>query len=358
MFQFSLRALGLFVLAVSVICGLVGMRLERARRQAAALSALRRHDGYAKYDYMVKLGDNGRLQLLEKPSSGWPTWLVRWLGEDFLRDVVDARVNLTKAEPGQPQRDAWEAIGELRQLQELDVRDRFRTGRSYVASLRNLRQLRHLEIEGGTIQGPEMVVLDRLSQLETLSLSLQPLDGTAGKHIAKLPRLQSLDLSHTEFGDNGCAEIARCRQLRRLDLTFSEVTDRGAMLLSSLTALEFLSLDRTPLTDRAMPHLAKLTGLRELKLGGTEVSDQGLQALASHPSLTHLQLDQTPVTGGSVVWPAHLQFVNLSASALTDEGLSRLIRCSQLTEIWVAHSGVTQQGIKHFNSIRPDVTVR
>src|SRR5262245_49533511 len=93
--QFRLRTLIVCVVLVSMVLGALGTRLQRARRQAEAVAAIRRHGGHITYDYSFP-DDNPRFSIVRiQAKSNVPRWLLEAMGEDFFHGVVGvtARIN-------------------------------------------------------------------------------------------------------------------------------------------------------------------------------------------------------------------------------------------------------------------------
>jgi hypothetical protein len=94
-YQFSLRMLTVITVLISILLGLFAIRLQRARRQAAAVATIKKHGGHVVYDYSFP-DDNPRFSILQsRAKSGVPAWAIDALGVDFFHNVagVTARLN-------------------------------------------------------------------------------------------------------------------------------------------------------------------------------------------------------------------------------------------------------------------------
>jgi hypothetical protein len=79
--RLNLRA---FLGAITILCLLIGWRMERARLQHDAVEAIRAAGNGAYYDYQLE--PSGRYHTYAKP---WePDWLLGIVGDDFLHDVI------------------------------------------------------------------------------------------------------------------------------------------------------------------------------------------------------------------------------------------------------------------------------
>src|SRR5687768_11844813 len=81
--QFSLRMLMFAMLVLGVLFGLFAIRLERARRQAAAVATIRGLGGEVYYDFEVQ----PNVKPGTVPQSSVSRWLLARLGPDFFHDV-------------------------------------------------------------------------------------------------------------------------------------------------------------------------------------------------------------------------------------------------------------------------------
>ena len=85
-YQFSLRHLLVFALAVALSCSWLTIRMDRARRQRQAVAAILKSRGNVDYAYNHRI-DGASLSYRPEASPG-PRWLVELVGLDFLSSVV------------------------------------------------------------------------------------------------------------------------------------------------------------------------------------------------------------------------------------------------------------------------------
>ncbi len=88
-FTFGLRSLLIAVLISCIAAWYVGVWLDEAAAQRAAVREIEAAKGFVVYDYQVTADD--RLDLFAKPTS--PDWLTQRIGKDAVADVT--RVSLT-----------------------------------------------------------------------------------------------------------------------------------------------------------------------------------------------------------------------------------------------------------------------
>jgi hypothetical protein len=115
-YQFSLRTLAIAVVVISVALGLFAVRLQRARKQAAAVARIQKAGGSVNHDFEVKRDTDGSWLAVEGASSPIPAALLRWLGRDFFHDVLVADL-LDVSEPSAADvRGAVRAVADLPRL--------------------------------------------------------------------------------------------------------------------------------------------------------------------------------------------------------------------------------------------------
>lgn len=288
LWQFSLRTLLIGMVLVSAAVGLIGIRMQRARRQEAAATAIQQIGGSALYEVASK-----------RPPWSLPSDLARpWLGDDFFDSVVEVEVDLKPADTTARQLAIWNAIGDFPQLQKLrvDYPQRYPRSRFNIGPIRRLSNLRQLKIRDALIAGDDLLPLARMPALEMLDLSHNQVGDGAWRHLASIPKLHTLKALYSFVTDEGAAELARCQNLRHLDLTRANITDRGASELAKITNLEVLILDGSKITDAGLSSLSRLENLQTLSICETSVTDRGLACLEASSSLKTLKAERTNAT--------------------------------------------------------------
>lgn len=263
--RFGLRTM---FLALTAFAFLLGLYMDRVRRQRGAVQAIRTTGGEIwyndpEYDSIIQLQLTPYIMPLFFCVEAWavapdrPHWLGRFLGEDFFNHVAGADLSgCANVEPLMPQ------IAELRGIEILSLFE-CQVSDDDLRSLKELRTLRVLDL-------PEAIADDGLA------------------HVANLTQLEALDLSGTKITDEGLVHLQRLRKLRVLDLSGTEITDAGLTHLRGLRQLEALNLGETRVTDEGLAKLKPLTRLELLNLFGTAVGDEGLRHLEDLPNLKYL----------------------------------------------------------------------
>ena len=377
-YQFSLRTLSIAVVVVSVALGLFAIRLQRARKQAAAVALIEKAEGSVCYDYEVKRDRDGSWLWVDGSRSPIPAAFLPWPGRDFFHDVKVADLR----DDGEPSaadvRGAVRAMAELPQLEQIVVAfdSNWALEGTDLRAIAECQRLTELSLWGDAVSDDSLQAISQIAGLRVLELSytrvtdrglgqlralghleqlgLSGLEIT-GEEVSWPPSLKKIDLSDSAISSSGLATLADCRYLEQLNLMDTHVTDAGLAHLSSLPKLRRLSLDRTPITDDGLAHLGKLPFLRELSLSRVKISSDGAKHLKNLPSLESLDLSGTFVDG-EFTWPAGLIHVNLDDSCITDKGLQRLAECPKLQSASLGGRNLaTADGEKAFREARPDV---
>jgi hypothetical protein len=315
-------------------------------------------------------------------------WYVRPIGP-LSASTLERLVHVVKKEgiPGLDLSDHWELTNEslshLRSLTHLVMLDISRTkisdsGLSYLnacrglvvlmlpdaitdaglAKLKNLHDLRELNLDETHISDQGLSGLTHLLHLESLDLSSTRTTDAGVALLAKLPQLNRLvlggaitdagaaslqklihlreiDISQTQIGEQGLGALGSLPDLRTLYVG-RQVTDAGLKALSKSPALRAIDLSRTGVTDAGIKQLAKVKTLEEVALSQTAVGNACLPYLAELPELRMLELSDTRVTSAGLIPLARLkklEVLSLSWQTLSREDLQGMAKLKQLKTI-------------------------
>ena len=301
-FQFSIRSLLLLTVVVAIPCSWLAKEREQARKQQAAVEAIKKLAGEVNYDYEF----DASWSPINGAQPPGPTWLRRLLGDDFFANVVEVMLMeraVTDAD--------LEQLEELTRLQALDL------GETKVTDA----GLEHLK---------------GLCQLRVLGLEHTEVTDAGLEHLKGLSRLEVLNLAQTDVTDAGLEHLKGLSQLRTLDLIYTKVTDAGLEHLKQFSQLRELRLDATKLTDAGIEHLKGLSQLQGLCLHGGETTDASLE----------------PLKGFN-----RLQSLDLMFTEVTDAGLEHLKGLSQLQKLWLNDTNVTDEGVKKLQQALPNCVI-
>ncbi len=85
-------------------------------------------------------------------------------------------------------------------------------------------------------------------------------------HLKNLEQLKSLELGDTQVTDEGLASLTQLQQMEAIGLTGTKITDAALKHLLDLPRLRRLELTRTAITDAGLAQLAKIQTLESLEL--------------------------------------------------------------------------------------------
>lgn len=245
-FQFSLRS---FFLAVTAFAIWFGPRAENARRQRVARQALEKIGDNIIYEHQLPRRGNGAIDYRAIPPG--PTWLRRWLGQDFFDRIVDARIDYSSGTLGETD--------------------------TALAGLRRLPYLRSLALGGS---------------LDLTDDSLM--------RLASLTKLRSLSLTHVRVTPDGLAHLEQLKALETLMIQDAPLVDAIPPVLRGLVNLKNLQLNGTRIGDHDLIGLESLEQLEELGLSGTRISDLALMHLRVLKRLKRLDVSATRATAAGV----------------------------------------------------------
>jgi len=247
------------VLALPVLAAMVAipmisfaLKLEQARKQRAAVDAIRRMGGVVYYDYQVYFDKSQNA-----PPPG-PAWLRELFGVDMVASVVNVELG-----PQKPVDAGFDDAG-LQQLEE---------------PLKALPRLEWLGVDGAKVTDAGLKHLAGLSQVKRLYIWGTSITDSGLEHIQGLTQLESLVIRETGITDAGLRRLAGLKHLTRLDLTKTKITGPGLRHLEGLENLKLLHLGQTKITDAGLEYLTGFHHLKELYLGDTHVTEEGVKKL-------------------------------------------------------------------------------
>ena len=243
---------------------------------------------------------------------------------------------------------------------------------SGIRSLGSLRRLRCLHILHTPLHEMFLQALTTCTSLECLILhrcrgvrSLEPLQ--------RLKQLQCLSLHGLSITDNDVLVLSSFPALRQLVLDECRNITDLSFLAPLRHTLERLFVPRTLLSNANMQHiglldklveldvhslrqlteldaLKDLTSLRVLNCRDNLITNHGCAVLRYMPSLQRLDLSScrclnslAAVIGPCSRWAQRLQSLNLSQTAITDEGLRCVAECTDLRYLNLAQCSAVQE---------------
>jgi hypothetical protein len=243
-FQFSLKTLLATTLVFGALLGWLSIKIEKARRQQAAVAAIGRLGGTVEY---YGYWTNDPPSFLEQTLSSLGRRFRSQHAPGFCQVVLPAK-----------RADAVECLKLCTKIDRLQ-----------------LLNLGHIHLEAG-----DLADIERLTELRTLAISSAPVGDDILAIAGELPKLGVLQLINAAPSDAGLRKLAKAKHLVMLVIIGSPgIGDSGLAELGALDKLEILTLEGASVTDAGLVHLEKLANLQKLNLRGTPVTEAGIGKL-------------------------------------------------------------------------------
>jgi hypothetical protein len=197
-YQFSLRALIVFVTLCAVACSWLTVKMQQAKRQQEVVELLRRAGLAVYYDY--QLDRNGRPDRTKQ----WPgpAWMRELMGEDLTATVV--RVETRPSMSG-----GFGGFG-VSCTPEIDA--------TLLEILPRLAHLKYLDLSGVPIMDSRLEYLQGLLELEDLRLEHAFINDDGLAHLPPLPRLKKIFIGEGELTDVGIIRLGKVRSLKEIEV--------------------------------------------------------------------------------------------------------------------------------------------
>jgi uncharacterized protein YnzC (UPF0291/DUF896 family) len=365
--QYSLRSLLILVLPFSIASSWFAARMQKARRQQAAVEEWHKGGGWVRYDY--EPSDSSQPFM---PGSGgqppYPAWLVKWLGVDFLADVSEvtyipqsmrAMNCLGKPAPDPPL--DLEILEGFQRVKTLSLVIRDPADLAVIGRMTQLEHLNLVDCSAGPLRSNELRTNDlaHLSALRELrSISWNAFHfGPGISQLAELPKLRELTFLFCTFPRRGLlsttsAPTANGNFLLPVDDSANNnASPNGDAPLAALDQVETLRFEVTELTDLASEWLAKCHNVRTIEFSRAEVSDEAMDVIARLPHLEELTFLNTRPNLRKLTAMANLRRLTLRENYLRDEDLENLANLQQLETLDLTGNDITGEGLKHASAL-------
>ena len=188
-------------------------------------------------------------------------------------------------------------LGELSNLQTLDLGGGNQLTGSIPAALSRLSQLQNLDLSENQLEGGIPATLGNLSKLQTLHLWDNDLTGSIPAALGSLSKLQYLYLHANDLTGNIPAQLGNLSKLQRLDMSSNDLTGTIPVALGSLSKLTTLFLGANDLTGNIPAQLGSLSNLQGLTLSGNDLTGSIPAQLGSLSKLEYLYLGGNQLSG-------------------------------------------------------------
>lgn len=227
-------------------------------------------------------------------------------------------------------------------------------------------------------QNPFEITIVDLNQCDITNATLA--------NILPLSSVHSLLLNGTKIADNSIAVINQFTNLRNLYVAGTNVTNQGLSQLSDQLKLQILyvnnnlglddeviktviqypklmrvSLAETLVTSRSLEAMTSLNDLIGLQIHLTKIDDKGLEQLQAFPELQELFLGG-PLNSEQAILNS-LQYLNKLKTLwifdvpITDTGVNGLATMSDLNEIRLIRTQITDANVNRIKAALPDTKI-
>lgn len=172
------------------------------------------------------------------------------------------------------------------------------------------------------------------------------------KILSTLPNLSILSVDRMEVTGNTLAPLSNAKRLRSLYLDrITKFQEAAFLSLGKIERIEHLFVRDSSLDHSGFRGLQGLKKLASLDLSGTPVDADDLKHLSGSTQIKKLCLGHCPKLNNDALEPVgaltNLTWLSLAISSVSDEGISKLSRCTQLNTLILQDTLVTGTGLKH-----------
>jgi hypothetical protein len=210
--------------------------------------------------------------------------------------------------------------------------------RCFFANAANFQGLEELSIYCDTISDCEIGMLVQCPGLGSITLACDELDGSELRTLGALPELTQLTVKSDSLDCGVFAAVGECRGLWSLQI-------EGPLGLESMPEARPLGrFNELPLVmlqisgdfpDVVLKHVADVGELTFLNIHSGVLTDSGVALLANNESIQHLVID---------------------CEHITDASIDTLITMKALRQFaFDFRSGITAEGLRRLEAVRPDI---
>jgi len=327
-------SLGGLLLAITLLCLLLGWQADRVARQRRAVEMVERLGGSIFYRHqLVSRGYHDP----SLPAPG-PEWLKTLVGEDWFR-TADA-VFLIGSPTALSDSD-FALLSDLPYLQELYVADSPVTDRQ-MQYLARLHRLELLCLPKANLSDAGLECLARMRNLHQLSVGDEEQPAAQAKItdaglavLAKKPGLDWLELGATMVTERGLEQLVHLSGMSKFQIAFASGTEVRLDWLRQWPEMKTLSIGGAILTAEAWDELRACESLEELTFHDCAISDAGLEKLAER-NLKFLALARSPISGESLEGLKALDSLHLREIEVSDRHVRAMESLPKLEDIEIS----------------------
>ena len=309
------------------------------------------------YDYQVRI----RKVALKAGQQGEPEMTLRPIESQTIGEL-EARDTLTEM-----YRDLIEFVPAGDGLEDLHLRNLPTVGWQFLSLLTRIRAI---EIQGGDLRRGSLQHIAQIPGLKSLTIVGAKCEAEDLRYLRQHATLENLNVeltTQTALADeNERGQIWNYTQFREREWIETNLKRLSRQFPDEVANRH--RLEAAVLTDRSIWHLDELKNLKSLRIVNSPVSGKSLRAFAKLPNLQHLKIeviDPTTETGATLAsFPSLRSFgaiegnpdvfsqlsfskslEELEVSWLNDEGVDELLQMSQLKQLHLHSSEISDTGL-------------
>jgi Leucine-rich repeat (LRR) protein len=159
-------------------------------------------------------------------------------------------------------------IPEMKQLKQLSIVSCPQIKGSGIKTIARSKTITQLHLPHQFLDDLDIAPLEKMTQLEYLSLHSNEITTASIKHLRTLKKLKWLFLKEVDITPEDCRHIAGLNSLRELSLTFMTLDSRHLKILTPLPNLEILRIRDTTISDKDLYLISAFKSLTYLQLKG------------------------------------------------------------------------------------------
>ena len=161
------------------------------------------------------------------------------------------------------------------------------------------------------------------------------------------PAETTLHLDGLQVTDQDLLLVANNSHITSILIDSSDVSEKGLSPLTSMENLIQLRI-RSRLTDAAIPFIINMKSLQFLNLPQADFTDDGILALSAHPNIELLRIGGKRLSNKSlesIATMSSMSFLHLIAVPIDDQGLPALYDMQHLQSLYLDDTAVTDEGL-------------